>query len=257
MKSIVRSGCVALAFGYIGFLFMQSPVVEETSERSEVFQSMLGVSKQVLEAEKEELQWKPPYETEVVAGVEVRKDRDCTIEEHTIYEEDGAISVALECKPNHPEKNRHPYADYDVDTLHEMAYGDPVASEILGIRLIEGHNEKEGLQFIYRAVALSSGRSMKAIDRANNTFYSAIVASSPPDWNPQPAIAQMEQAFVFDFIRKRLANRSDSYIRSKLEDVGYQNFVDLKEIAKQILAEMAQIEIDVVGSQSIKEKIDA
>lgn len=196
-------------------------------------------------------------EMETVLGMSVLKDRDCTLYEMRVQDESGETSVAYRCEPNNP-KEIHPYGEYSIELLRELAYRDADAAEILGIKLIQRGDESEGLQFVYRSVALGGGKSASALKRAHNTFYSSIVDAEAPNYEPKPAFAAMEKAYVFARIRDELngVNYSE-WIRAKLETHGFTEFDRLDREARDALEVMADVEIEVVGSNTIQEKIDA
>ncbi len=70
--------------------------------------------------------------TEVVHGIRVIKDRNCTVKVHYIETSPGVTTTAYSCEPN--EVRQGPYDEYSNETLAELAYSDADAAELLGIR---------------------------------------------------------------------------------------------------------------------------
>jgi len=195
---------------------------------------------------------------EMVLGLSVRRDRNCMLHRELITGPDGDSSIAYRCDPNEP-KTDHPYAVYSMEYLRELAYRDADASEVLGVKLIKTGEEDEGLQFIYRSVALNAGNSMSPLKRTADTLYSSILSSKAPNYKPEPAFSSMERAYVFDRIRDKLTgnNQHSSFLRNELESYGYTDFEKLEKAARDAITLMVEVEQEVVGSNSIKEKIDA
>lgn len=196
-------------------------------------------------------------EMETVLGIEVRKDRDCTVYALQITDEDGNSSTAHECISDQ-EPELHRYTALEIDELRDLAYADAEAAEILAIKLIESGEEEAGLEYVYRSIALESGQSFSAIKRAHNTFYSTVVGAEAPDWEPKPNFHAMQQAYVFAAVREALTGVNETASpRMNLEEHGFTDFQSLDAKARKALETMAQVEIDVVGANTIREKIDA
>lgn len=92
-------------------------------------------------------------DTEIVMGIEVRKDRNCTVQRHYIQSEDGTAKEAYSCVPNET-PDVHPYWDYDNEALLSLSYGDASAAEILAVRRSES-NKEEAMDLMIRSAALS------------------------------------------------------------------------------------------------------
>src|SRR5210317_995585 len=68
--------------------------------------------------------------TEVVLGLRVRKDRDCTVEFKDYVTPDGDMFSAWSCTPESP-SSPHKYQHYDDTTLEVMAWSDADAAALL------------------------------------------------------------------------------------------------------------------------------
>jgi hypothetical protein len=90
--------------------------------------------------------------TEVVLGLRVRKDRNCTVQLRDYVTPGGEMFSAYSCTPDEP-RPEHPYSQYDDATLEAMAYADAEAAAILGQRLI-GRNTEKSYELLVRATAL-------------------------------------------------------------------------------------------------------
>jgi hypothetical protein len=90
--------------------------------------------------------------TEVVLGLRVRKDRNCTVELRDYVTTEGEMFSAWSCTPDE-EPAPHPYAHYDDATLELMAWADAEAAALLGRRLL-GHDSDKSYELLIRAAAL-------------------------------------------------------------------------------------------------------
>lgn len=95
---------------------------------------------------------RPADGTEVVLGIRVRKDRNCTVELKDYVTPDGEMFSAYSCTPAGPTAE-HPYAVYDNATLEAMAWSDADAASLLGRRLV-GRDTKKSYEMLVRATAL-------------------------------------------------------------------------------------------------------
>ena len=91
-------------------------------------------------------------DSEVVLNVRVRKDRNCDIELNDYVTTGGEVFSAYRCKPRTP-RPPHPYAHYDNGSLEALAWADPEAAALLGMRLA-GSNPEKSYEMLVRATAL-------------------------------------------------------------------------------------------------------
>ncbi len=92
-----------------------------------------------------------PPETEIVMGIEVRKDRECAVQRHYVDLGNGTVTDAYSCVPN--ESVSHDYDRYSDEELRVLSYSDARAASILGKRLVEV-DLAESRRLLLRAVAL-------------------------------------------------------------------------------------------------------
>ena len=107
-------------------------------------------------------------ETELVHGIAVKKDRNCSVRAHYVETSPGITAKAYSCEPD--PKPAHPYESYSNQALAVLAYSDAQAARILGLRSVANH--EEALQWFARAAALLDG------DPEPLLFYSNLYAGS-------------------------------------------------------------------------------
>ena len=90
--------------------------------------------------------------SEVVLGLRVRQERNCTVELNDYVTPDGEMFSAYSCTPNEPAPD-HPYAHYDDDSLEALAWADSAAAALLGRRLV-GTDHGKAYAMLVRATAL-------------------------------------------------------------------------------------------------------
>ena len=91
-------------------------------------------------------------ETEIVLGLRVRKDRNCTVELNDYVTTDGEMFSAYTCVPSR-QSAEHPYAQYTDGALRELSFADADAAAQLGRRLV--HKDREqSYTLLLRATAL-------------------------------------------------------------------------------------------------------
>ena len=178
-------------------------------------------------------------------------DPDCYVDQIVLHPETGEPVEAFACdRADEP----HPYENWSEPALAGLAYGDPVAAEVLGLRHIQSEDpntEALGLMLLYRAVALSGDTS--ALHQAISQRY-AIVSE-----NGAPNVHNLKQLLVFAIVATRLGDgdiRSRS-IEARLAkaDIEAGEVTRLKSAAERILQEMAAIETEVTGNTTIREAL--
>lgn len=90
--------------------------------------------------------------SEVVLGVRVRKDRQCTVEWNDHVTRQGKMFPAYRCIPDGAGPD-HGYAHYGNTTLEVMSYADAEAADVLGRRLL-GSDPGKAYAMLVRATAL-------------------------------------------------------------------------------------------------------
>ncbi len=91
-------------------------------------------------------------ETEIVMGLRVRKDRNCTVRQHMVDLGNGLVTDAYSCDPPEVEQ---PFANHSDADLLVLSYGDAAAAEELGKRLLFQQDEGAANEMMLRAVALN------------------------------------------------------------------------------------------------------
>jgi len=189
----------------------------------------------------------PEIETEVVHGLEVRKDRNCTVKLNYIDIGDGNVIEAYSCTPNKP-LGPEEYDQYDNSTLSVMAYADPVAAEVLGKRLAEDYPVRARMLLI-RSVALRPKNTAPILWLASG--YYGLVAE-----NGEPALREMSENYLLQRIAEELgtSGASDAMKRLLIE-AGFrdEDFLEMEEALRVDLNEIRAIQVEVTGSSDLTE----
>jgi len=184
---------------------------------------------------------------EVVHGIEVLKDRKCTVEKHYIGVGNGTVVEGYSCSPNEP---REPgvYDGYDDATLAQMAYADAVAAEVLGKRLAED-DPNQSRTLLLRSVAL----------RPENTDPLRWLASTNyglVSTNGVLEVGELSQNFLLARVAEELgvtgaaANSRRRLVAAGLED---RDFWALEQEVLAELAHMREVQVEVNGKSDLPE----
>lgn len=180
------------------------------------------------------------------------EDANCYVDQVVIHPQTGEPVDAIACEPM-PGDPR-PYENWSEQVLAGLAYGDPIAAEVLGLRHIQSddpNQEALGLMLLYRSVALSG--QTDALHRAIGQRYATVAKNGEPD------IHNLKQLLVFAIVATKLGDariRPDS-VESRLAsaEVPAIEISELKSAAKRILREMAAIETEITGNTTIREAL--
>ncbi len=187
----------------------------------------------------------PDEDTEVVLGIRVRKDRNCTVQLHYIESEDGIVKEAYSCEPHAGAAGR-PYQDYDLQTLGQLAYGDAAAAEELGRRIAES-DPALALEMMIRASALSAD--------ASPVIWLAQVSYSVVSVNDVPRVESMKTSYVLNELAYRMGHRSadPSEWRTLLQeaDVSGTEIERLDRAVDGLLSRMREIKLNVTGDSGL------
>ena len=189
----------------------------------------------------------PEIETEVVHGLKVRKDRNCTVELNYIDIGDGNVIEAHSCTPNQPPEAGE-YDQYDDATLGGMAYSDPVAAEVLGKRVADSDPVSARILLI-RSVALRPKNTDPILWLAS--AYYGLVAE-----NGEPAIREMSENYLLQRIAEELGTSGASdLMRRRLNEAGFRDeeFLEMEEALRVDLNEIRAIQLEVMGSSDLTE----
>ena len=182
----------------------------------------------------------------------IENDPDCYPAQIVLHPETGEPVEAYACDP--VESEPHPYEGWSEQVLAGLAYGDPVAAEVLGLRHIQSEDpnrEALGLMLLYRSVALSG--DTKTLHRAISQRYAVVSADGEPN------VHNLKQLLVFAIVATRLGDAQIRFrsIETRLAkaEVAASEVTRLKSAAEKILEEMASIESEVTGNTTIKEAL--
>jgi len=186
-------------------------------------------------------------ETEFVYGIEVRKNRNCTVELHYIDIGDGKVVEAYSCKPNQPPAPGV-YDEYNNETLAGMSYSDPVAAEVLGKRLADYELERARM-LLMRSVALRPKNTLPILWLASANYGLIAV-------NGEPAIGEMSENYLLARVAEELGTSgAATSIREQLIEAGFQekDFLELEMEVKVDLFEIREIQLEVTGQSDLTE----
>lgn len=182
----------------------------------------------------------------------LEEDPDCHVDQMVIHPKTGEPTEAIACDPAFPEPL--PYEDWSEPVLAGLAYGDPVAAEVLGLRHIQSkdpNQEALGLMLLYRSVALSGDTT--TLHRAISERYATV------SLHGEPNVDNLKQLLVFAAVATRLGDRGINArsIEARLAKAGVpvEEVSRLKSTAERILSEMASIETEVTGNTTIAEAL--
>lgn len=191
-------------------------------------------------------------DTEIVLGLRVRKDRNCTVELKDYVTPDGEMFAAYSCTPDHPGRP-HPYTHYDGETLAAMAYADADAAAFLGKRLI-GTDTKRAYQLLIRASALAGGE-LEHIAWLSDQAFGAVAV------NGDPRVANIKRQYELAALAARLGDtsRKSTYLRNELIKAGVDatQLDELDAHVKILLQSMRDIQQSVLGEVTIGGQGDA
>ena len=182
----------------------------------------------------------------------LKENPDCYVDQVVIHPDTREPVEAIACGPEFPEST--PYETWSERVLAGLAYGDPIAAEVLGLRHIQSkdpNREALGLMLLYRSVALSG--NTRALQRAISQRYATVATDGVPD------IHNLKQLLVFSIVATKLG---DPDIRSRgiearlaKAEVPTDEVSRLKSAAERILREMASIQTEVTGNRTIEEAL--
>ena len=185
-------------------------------------------------------------ETEMVMGIPVLKDRNCTVTRHYVDLGNGMVTEAYSCEPH--DKAPDPYEHYSNDELAVLAYSDARAASTLGKRLVEA-DPKHSREMLIRAAALEPG-NVEPIMWLASQAYSLR-------GNSDAARVAMANAYVITNTARALGSSADiDWIVEDLRSAGFsdEGFAALDRFVKDDLRTIRAIQLDVFGQSSIEEE---
>jgi len=184
-------------------------------------------------------------ETEIVLGLQVRKDRDCTVEFKDYVTPDGDMFSAWSCTPHGPLSPQE-YEHYDDATLEVMAWSDAGAAALLGQRLVE-RNTRKSYEMLVRATALDG-------DFRHLTWL-AEQAFGVVSVDGEPHMGNLGQQYELAAVSRELGDSSgrSDYFRQELVNAGAdeKQLAGLDEQVGQLLQQIREIQAIVLGEVSI------
>lgn len=184
-------------------------------------------------------------QTEVVMGIPVLRDRNCTVTRHYIDLGDGLVTEAYACVPH--DKAPGAYEHYGDNELAVLAYSDAKAASTLGKRLVAA-DPGRSRELLIRAAALEPGNVEPIMWLASQAY------SLRGDSNE--ARVAMANAYVITGTARALGSGADiDWLVEDLRDAGLndQGFGTLDRLVEQDLQMIRAIQLDVFGRSSIEE----
>lgn len=184
-------------------------------------------------------------------------DAKCNFITYLVPDRDGNLIEAIKCDPKSPPEARHPYTTYPQEALVDMAYGDSIAAEVLGLWYLDEKKTEAGMTLLYRSIALNNATEFRPLHNAANAHFSSV-QHLDEDGNLVYSISSLEQQYIMGRIGEVLGDAvlSTPYYRRLLEDAGHKDFARLEREASAILADMANIETEVTGKSTIREALN-
>ena len=184
-------------------------------------------------------------DAEIVLGLRVRKDRECTLEFKDYVTPDGDMFSAWSCTPDTP-SSPHKYRHYDDATLEIMAWSDADAAALLGQRLIE-RDTRKSYELLVRATALDN-------DYRHLTWL-ADQAFGVVSVDGQPHMGNLGQQYELASVSHVLGDLSGrvEYFRQALIDAGAdeKQLAGLDQQVDELLQKLRSIQSTVLGEITI------
>ena len=184
-------------------------------------------------------------ETEIVMGIEVRKDRECTVQRHYVDLGNGTVTDAYSCAPSEPIADA--YEHYSDEELRVLAYSDARAASVLGKRLVEVDLD-ESRRLLLRAVALKP-------TNLDPVMWLAAQAYSLRGTSPAAQSARANTYVLTRTAQAMGSGASIDWVLADLEQAGF-NERDLAELEEQVrdnLRRIREIQLEVYGESVVDE----
>jgi hypothetical protein len=184
-------------------------------------------------------------EAELVMGIPVRKDRNCSVQRHYMDLGNGTVTEAYSCVPQQAAIDD--YEQYSDEQLRVLSYSDAKAASTLGKRLVEV-NLAESRALLLRAVALQP---------SNSDPVMWLVAQAHSLRGDSPA-AQRARANTYVLTRTAQALGRSAPVDWITEDLQVAGFGDkqvmrLDEHVKANLRRIREIQLEVFGESVVDE----
>ena len=172
---------------------------------------------------------------------------NCTVVSDYLPDGDGTTTEVFSCRPVNPGPG-HPYADYPTDALASLAYADSDAAAELSLRW-RYSDEAAAMSMALRAAALAGGDATPIIAYSN-------AYPEPTAVNDAPVRKTVHVKYVLAAVTALLGDSRHS--KPYFENVIRRHSRDpereialLQQRANELIEEMRQIQLDVVGFASI------
>lgn len=190
--------------------------------------------------------------TEMVLGLRVRKDRNCTVQLREYVTPEGEMFSAYSCTPNNPPPP-NPLAHYDNEALATMAYSDADAAAELGHRLIASDTPR-AYEMLVRASALDGGNTLHLTWLAEQAFGAIAI-------NGEPQLDNLSRQYELAAVAVQLGDSpyKFEYLKSELArfGVGADQLRELDARANELLQSMRDIQQTVHGEITLGGQGDA
>ncbi len=186
-----------------------------------------------------------PPATEMVMGIEVRKDRHCSVQRHYIDLGNGTVTDAYSCVPNETAVGE--YDHYSDDELRVLSYNDARAASVLGKRLVDV-DLAESRRLLLRAVALKPANLDPVMWLAAQAY--SLRGESPA--------ARNARANTYVLTRTAQAMGSAVDVQWILEDLdgagfGEKEIALLEEGVRENLRRISEIQLEIYGENIVDE----
>lgn len=186
-------------------------------------------------------------ETEVVMGIPVLKNRNCTVTRHYVDLGNGMVTEAYSCVPD--ESAPDTYEQLSDDELAVLAYSDPRAASTLGKRIVDA-DLAQSRELLIRAVALEPTNVEPVMWLASQAYSLR--------GNSKLAKDAASNAYVVTQTARALGSNTDvGWIVEDLREAGLRNegFTALDEAVKEDLRTIREIQLEVFGESVIGEEL--
>ena len=158
---------------------------------------------------------------------------------------DGEIEHQDVCEDEY-EFPRHPFYSLDNEALQTLAYGEPLAAFIIAERI--GPEQPEAALGLLLHAAAISGKPGPLAFAAHETFNFYQV-------NRKPTIADIEMHLALAKVTKAMGGENATTSLRVPDDVQIDQ-IRVDELARKLKSSMAQTQMTVTGSSSLKELFD-
>jgi hypothetical protein len=174
-------------------------------------------------------------------------ERGCDFVSHYLPNGDGTTTEVLSCA-RAESAHGHPYEAYPTEALESLAHADPDAAAILSLRWRES-DTAAAMSMALRAAALAGGDAEPIVAFAN-------AYPEPTAVDDVPVRRTVHVKYVLGTVTQLLGDERHStpYFEALIRQHSQEpdrEIALLRQRAQQLLEEMRQIQLDVVGTSTI------